>query len=232
MIQVYDLAGVEDDRRFSPHCWRVKMALKHKGLEFETLPWRYVEKDRIAFSGQGAVPVMLDDGQVLVDSWNIVQHLDRKYADRPMLIEGEQARGAIMALKFWCDTRVHPVLARVVMPDLFASVHPGDRAYFRKTREERYGTTLEDFASKPAEALVALRQAFDPVRPVIAAQPFLGGARPGYADYMLFGTFQWARVVSPIRLLEPDDPLYAWREKMLDLFDGYARNARGYPVWA
>jgi glutathione S-transferase len=44
--------------------------------------------------------------------------------------------------------------------------------------------------------------------------------------------FQWARAVSPTRLLEPDDPLYAWREHMLDLFDGHARNAKGFPVWA
>ena len=38
-IKLYDLAGAEDDRRFSPYCWRTKMALKHKGLEFETAPW-------------------------------------------------------------------------------------------------------------------------------------------------------------------------------------------------
>src|ERR1043165_4592545 len=46
-IQLYDLAAAEDDRRFSPYCWRTKMALKHKGLEFETLPWRFTEKERI-----------------------------------------------------------------------------------------------------------------------------------------------------------------------------------------
>lgn len=229
-IRMYDLAGAEDDRRFSPHCWRVKMALKHKGLDFETIPWRYVEKDAIAFSGQGAVPVMIDDGQTLVDSWNIVQHLDRKYADRPALIEGDHARGAMMALKFWLDTRVHPLIARVVMPGLFAHVHPGDRDYFRKSREERYGATLEDFAANPAENLQALRQAIDPVRPVVRSQPFLGGSKPSYADYMLFGTLQWARTVSPVRILEADDPLHPWREKMLDLFDGYGRKARGYAV--
>ena len=41
MIKLYDLAAAEDDRRFSPYCWRTKMALKHKGLEFETVPWRF-----------------------------------------------------------------------------------------------------------------------------------------------------------------------------------------------
>lgn len=37
--------------------------------------------------------------------------------------------------------------------------------------------------------------------------------------------------MSPVRLLEPDDTVYAWRERMLDLYDDYARKAMGFPVW-
>ena len=81
-------------------------------------------------------------------------------------------------------------------------------------------------------ALPVLRGAFDPVRPLLVAQPFVSGPAPGFADYILFGPFQWARAMSPVRLLEPDDPMYAWRERMLDLFDGMPRSTRGYPVWA
>ena len=35
-ITMYDLAGAEADRRFSPFCWRTRMALAHKGLSAET----------------------------------------------------------------------------------------------------------------------------------------------------------------------------------------------------
>jgi len=37
-MKLYDLAGAEDDLRFSPNCWRIKMALEHKGLTVETVP--------------------------------------------------------------------------------------------------------------------------------------------------------------------------------------------------
>jgi hypothetical protein len=37
-ITMYDLAGAEMDRRFSPFCWRSRMALAHKGLAVETVP--------------------------------------------------------------------------------------------------------------------------------------------------------------------------------------------------
>ena len=88
-IRLYDLAGDEDDRRFSPHCWRVKMALAHKGLEFEALPWRFTEKSAIAFSGQGAVPVLIDGEHTVVDSWRIALYLDEAYLDRPKLMDSE-----------------------------------------------------------------------------------------------------------------------------------------------
>jgi Glutathione S-transferase, N-terminal domain len=52
-LQLYDLAGAEPERRFSPYCWRIKMVLAHKGLPFDTIPWRFTDKDAIAFSGQG-----------------------------------------------------------------------------------------------------------------------------------------------------------------------------------
>lgn len=67
-LQLYDLAGAEPERRFSPFCWRTKLALMHKGLPFETIPWRFTDKDVIAFSAQGRVPVLRDDDHVVFDS--------------------------------------------------------------------------------------------------------------------------------------------------------------------
>jgi glutathione S-transferase len=126
---------------------------------------------------------------------------------------------------------VQAVLLKVVILDIFARIHEKDRAYFRETREKRFGMTLEAWAGDPKASLAAFRGALTPLRPALVQNAFISGHGPGYADYIAFGGFQWARVMSPIRLLEPDDPLYAWRERMLDLWGGYAREAKGYPVW-
>ena len=82
-MKLYDLAGADDDLRFSPNCWRIKMALEHKGLVAETVPWRFVEKDVIAFSGQKAVPVLVDGDKSVSDSWEIARYLENAYSDRP-----------------------------------------------------------------------------------------------------------------------------------------------------
>jgi glutathione S-transferase len=230
--RLYELAGADPARRFSPYCWRIAMALAHKGLEYEGIPWRFTDKDAIAFSGQGLVPVLVDGGRTVVDSWQIALYLDEAYPDTPPLFGSEQARGASQVFKFWCEQNVHPALLRIIVLDLFANLHDKDQAYFRESREKRFGATLEQFGADRTGALVALRKALDTVRPVLVTQPYVGGAQPAFSDFILFGAFQWARVMSPARLLEPDDPMYAWRERMLGLYDGFAGRALGYQVWS
>ena len=60
-LTLYDLAGADASLRFSPHCWKIHMALAHR-LSAATVPWRFTDKEEIAFSGQKLVPVLLHDG--------------------------------------------------------------------------------------------------------------------------------------------------------------------------
>ena len=48
MIALYELQG-KGGRRYSLFSWRTRMALKHKGLEFETRPVRLSDKAAIDF---------------------------------------------------------------------------------------------------------------------------------------------------------------------------------------
>jgi glutathione S-transferase len=80
------------------------------------------------------------------------------------------------------------------------------------------------------QSVEGFRRALEPMRLTVKTQTYLGGEAPNYADYIVFGAFQWARVVSPFKLLLAEDPVYAWRERLLDAFDGMARRSPGYPV--
>ena len=102
-MQLYDLAGAESERRFSPYCWRIKLALMHKGLPFDTIPWRFTEKNAIAFSGQGRVPVLIDGDQVVFDSWTIANYLEAMYPDRPSLFRGDGGRAVTRFVNAWAD---------------------------------------------------------------------------------------------------------------------------------
>ncbi|MFX8899363.1 hypothetical protein ABTN01_19945, partial [Acinetobacter baumannii] len=71
-----------------------------------------------------------------------------------------------------------------------------------------------------------LGRRLEPLRFTVRERPFIAGERPAFADYIVFGSFMGARCVSPIALLAADDPVHAWRERMLDLHGGMARAAR------
>jgi glutathione S-transferase len=224
---LYDLAGEDDARRFSPYCWRVKMALAHKGLPVETVPWRFTEKDAIAFSGQGLVPVLIDGDRVVTDSWAICQYLETAYPERPPLAEGAQAWAYASFIRHWTERSLQTALSRIILPDVLAHLHPKDRAYFRASREARIGTTIEALSADRTSHLTQLRKVLDPLRATLSSQPFLGGT-PALADYVVFGAFQWARCTCPVQLLEREDPVWAWRERMLALHGGLGARAVGY----
>jgi len=228
VLKLFDLAGAEDDRRFSPYCWRVKLALAHKGLAAEIMPWRFTEKDRIAASGQGRVPVLVDGDKWIADSWTIACYLEDAYPDRPSLFGGGAGRALSCFYVGWTDGVLQATMIRLVVRDILDHVHPKDREYFRRSREQRFGKTLEEVVADRDRNLPAFRASLAPLRTVLKEQPYLGGASPLMADYIVFGAFQWARATSPFPLLERDDVVYAWRGRMLDLHGGLARKAPAY----
>jgi glutathione S-transferase len=225
---LYDLAAGEPERRFSPYCWRTKMALLHKDLPFDTIPWRFTEKEAIAFSGQGRVPVLVDGDHVVFDSWTIATYLEDRYTDRPSLFGGDGGRAVARFVNAWADGVLVPGIARLIAVDIFANIDAKDRAYFRKSREERFGKSLEKLAADRETKVVDFRKDLDPLRAVLGAQTYLSGTSPAYADYIVFGCFQWARCISRFPLLLENDPIWAWRDRLLSAFDGFAVAAPAY----
>ena len=141
---LYDLAGADPARRFSPYCWRVRLAIEHKGLSVETIPWRFTDKDVIAFSGQGRVPVLVDSGKtrggLLGDrriTWKrLIRSVLPYSADRV-------GRHSPDSWSLWSDTVLMPGLMPLIIVDLFNHLHEKDREYFRSSRERRLGMSLE-----------------------------------------------------------------------------------------
>ena len=225
MIELYELTGIHPGHSFSPYCWRIRMALAHKGLPAKLIGWHFGEKKLPR--GQSKVPVLVDDGEVIADSNVIAQHLENKYETGPSLFGGAAGEAHAKFIGAWTDTVLTPGLFPLVAPDILAHVKPAAQAYFRQSREARLGMSLERAAELRDGNLPAFRASLEPLRQALGAQDYLGGEEPSYADYTVFGSFQWARLTSSYEILAEDDTLLPWLDRMLDLFDGYARDAKG-----
>jgi glutathione S-transferase len=224
-VTLYELAAANTDIRFSPYCWRIRLALAHKQLPVETLPWHFTETERLAFSGQGKVPVIVDGETVVFDSWAIAQYLERSYPDRPSLFGGAGGQAHAAFINAWADGVLQPGIARLIVADIVQILRPEDQRYFRRSRERAFGRSLEEVVADREQAVADWRTCLTPVRLVLKRQPWLGGEAPDYADYIVLGSLQWPRCVSRFRLLEEDDPVYQWQARGLALFDGLAGSA-------
>ena len=93
-----------------------------------------------------------------------------------------------------------------------------------------FGKALEIIVRNRDERLPRFQKLLNPLRTTLKKQDFVAGESPGFSDNIVFGAFQWARCISEFSLLNADDSVYYWREKMLNLHDGLAKNAVGYAV--
>ncbi len=222
-IILYDLCARDQSRRFSPHCWKARMALAHKGLDFEARPTPFTRIREIGDGFSPTVPVIDDGGKLVRDSFDIALYLEDAYPDRPSLFRGDGGKASARFVESWALSAVHPPLLGLIIKDIHDELDTPDQAYFRDSREKRFGRPLEDLQAGREGRLDAFRLALQPLRVMLGKQPFLGGTQPLFADYVVFGPLQWARVISPFQLLGTDDPVAAWFERCLDLHDGLGR---------
>jgi len=224
-VKLYQLCGKDRDASFSPYGWRAKLCLLHKGLKFEEVPIRFLEKVKISHASPQTIPV-LDDGSIsVVDSLAIAQYLEDIYP-QPSLFGGSVAKSQAPILNHWVDQTLVMGIVGLVLVDIYNCLDAENQAYFRTTREKRFGQTLEEVVEGSDDKLVDFRKSLAPLRLVLKNSPFLSGDHPLWLDYAVFGTFMWPHIVSDFQLLAEDDVIYAWRERMFDLFSGVARRAK------
>ena len=139
---------------------------------------------------------------------------------------GEGGRAVGRMLNWWGDGVIGGMFP-LIIADIPLNLKPDDAAYFRRTREARFKRPLEEIMASRDQAVEGFRKSLDPLRLTLKTQAFLGGAARE-----LCGLYRVRRVPvgaggQPVQAARrEDDPVYAWRERLLDAFDGLARNRR------
>ena len=117
-LKLFELVGTDAERPFSPFCWRTRMALAHKGLGAETIPWCFTEKAAIAPHQSEKVPVLLDGETSVADSWAIAGYLERTFPDALSLFGGPVGESLTHFFNLWADRELVPALVPYLMRDV------------------------------------------------------------------------------------------------------------------
>lgn len=222
---------MENGRSSSPFVWRIRYALAHKGIPFQSVPVGFTDIANFFAGRFKTVPIIEHGDTAMAESWDIAEYLDRAFP-APALFSGPAEQAMVRLTDAWFNARILRKMFRAYVLDVHDAARPQDRAYFRQSREAMFnGTTLEAATSDRTAYLPALREALMPLRTHLSRFAFLGGSTPNYADYIALGAFLWVASVATLPLLAHDDTLRAWIDRGFDLYGGIGRDARMKPLF-
>lgn len=127
-----------------PYCEKTRRALTFKGLEWESHEVPPDDRtDVVAASEQEKVPVLVDDGAVVVDSTAIFAYLEDTYPDPPLYPRDPRDRATAEILDEFADGPLHDVAG-----DVMRSMITGDRNAPAAADLQRYLESLNTLLEK------------------------------------------------------------------------------------
>jgi glutathione S-transferase len=203
MIQFYYGSG-------SPYSWRVQLVLEEKGLTYEPVLLSFSKgehrtPEHLARSPHGKVPAITDGGVTLYESTPIVEYLEERYPDRPLLPRDPAGRARV---------RIEEFEAVLYFGDAFREV--GQRVFFTPP-EQRDEVKIESARAKVRALLQALE-----ARTAGERGAFLLGDTLTRAD-LAWLPFVEIAARGGVALEDVVPSLRPWRDRMRER-PGYARS--------
>jgi glutathione S-transferase len=222
-ITLYDLQ-LASGCTISPFVWATKYALAHKGFEIDIVPGGFTGILERTAGRSERLPVIVDDGEWILDSWLIAEYLDEKYPDRPRLIGDPSVKALTKFVEGWLwRTAVTPWFGCYIKDYRDLSL-PQDHEYVTHSRENMLGRKIEEVQAGREDRLPLVPPTLEPFRQLLRESQWLGGDRPNYADYRALAVFLWTASVATTPPLTDDDPLRDWLDRGFNLYGGLGRH--------
>ena len=127
-LYLYELA-LDNGRSASPFVWRIRFALAHKGLPFETKYLGFIEIPGIHGGKFKTVPILEHGEMVLAESWDIAEYLDRAFPNQPLLFNTPAELALVRFMDAWFMSEVMRKMFRVYVKDVHDAARAVDRPY-------------------------------------------------------------------------------------------------------
>ncbi len=210
MIKLYQFSAC-------PFCWKVRVLLNYKGIQFEPIEVNPRTKKELEFTDYKKVPVLVDGETVVTESADIMDYLNSKYDIS--LPQGDEVQ--------WCswvdDTLVH-YLPPIIHRDFKTSFNTIGKV--TNTEKSNWlsrqltclvgAAIMSKVAKKKAlklgitDPINELKTAIDKwVNEGLKGQAFYGGEQPSIADLSVFGVFRSTEELDVVNIARQHAPAFA-----------------------
>jgi glutathione S-transferase len=115
----------------SPFAWRVQLALEEKNLPYEPVLLSFQagdlkKPDYLRISPHGKVPALVDDGLALYESQAILEYLEERYPQRPLLPRDPAGRAQVRIEELECVLYFFETVREVVRQAFFTAPEKRD----------------------------------------------------------------------------------------------------------
>lgn len=234
----------------SHYCEKIRFILDYKGL-----PYRKIEVtpgvgqlDLYRMSGQRQVPVLKDGSEIIADSTEIAEYLDKKYPDRPIIPQEPKLRGLCLLIEQWADESIG-LNARKCMIGALGHDPTFRQAFLPSSTPDLLKTVLSSVPNELFSVLElgvgltpdALKSAQATIKHDLASlcfilmeQPYLVTDHPTLADFAVAGLSMYLKFPTGLYLDVPNtlkgkgvsgiadvgifEPFFDWRDRLYTEF--------------
>ncbi|ERM94464.1 hypothetical protein AMTRI_Chr04g190140 [Amborella trichopoda] len=180
----------------SPYSWRIEVALKLKGIEYEFIEDDLSNKSQLLLQLNPVykkVPVLIHNGKPIVESLIILEYIDETWPELPALIPKNPHQKACM--RFWAD--------------FFDNTFPEIGRNILKTQGEEQEKEVIKFKEKLEVVEHGLERDFG------GQKPFLNGENPGYLELVVGSCLAWVKAqeeMTGAKLISKEETpfLFSW----------------------
>ena len=212
-----------------PFCWKARVALALKGVDYEKIEVHPLNKKELNFSEYKKVPVYVDaKGEQVNDSNTIMEHIDQELDGIKLFAVKESPERARQNKWLeWSEAYVKAIPPLIYNTtgnavkafDYITNV--GKFSWFQKMTIKYSGALVMKMVAKKSRERQGIT---DPERHVkdmvgewqeaLAGQPFMGGATPDAADAAVFGITLSTKGLPAWELFESEPGFKAWMTRM------------------
>ncbi len=151
--------------------YRVRIALNLKGLDYERVEISLIAGEQrsdayLELNAQGFVPLLIADGETIIQSMAIIDWIDRAYPEPRLIPEDAMPRAVALAQAQVIASDIHPLNNLRVLKYLTRDLG------LNETTKDRWIATW-------------IAQGFDALEAMAGEGRYLGGDRPSIADCCL-----------------------------------------------